>query len=298
MSNLPVGFYEGELYCFPIGPERDRRFAVIPGPPTVELSGGRLATDLTDIPDDDPFSLQCVWQVEPQALERVRTAIAARYPDASEITLDVADLRAVHATLTIGGTDGNAHVIGHRSASGSTANRVVFSEPLASAERLAVTRALGGDAGILILGYTGSLILQETVAVKIQGDLAQAIKVLSLPPQKAQYQGWFSKKMPAPPPVYPTFDTFISAIDHAFAQGELRVVNTSTANVTQQACDDALAALRLQLAKMLADRLMQLGENAAYLSSFPIAIKHAATEQMQFDIARSADVGVWAQHYE
>ena len=298
MSNLPVGFYEGELYCFPIGSARDGRFAVIPGPPTVELNGGRLAIELTDIPDGGPFSLQCAWQVEPQALARVRTAIAARYPDAGEITLDVADLRAVQATLTIGDTDANAHVIGHRSVSGSTANRAVFSEPLASAERVAVVRALGGDAGILILGYTGSLILQETVTVEIEGDLAATIKALSPPPQQAQQGGLFSKKRPAPPAVLPTFDTFIMAIDHALAQGQLRVVITPTANVTQQACEDAFAALRLLLAKMLADRLMQLGEEAAYLSSFPIAIKRATTEQMQFDIARSVDLGVLAQQYE
>lgn len=294
MSNLPAGFYEGELYCFSTGPARDNSFAVIPGPPTVELNQGRLAIDLMDVPDGAVFSLQCVWQVDPQVLERARAAIAARYPDASEITLDVAELRDVQATLSIADADDTPHVIGPRPASGSAANRVVFSETLAGARKAAVARALGGDADILSLRYAGSLILQETVAVEIQGDLAATLKSLAPKPQE-QRQGLFGKKKPPAPPVLPTLEACATAVDHAIMQGQLRVTSTATANVSQQACDDAVAALRAQLANMLADKIVQLGADAAYLTSFPVMLKHATPEQMQFDITRSADLGVWAR---
>lgn len=291
MSNLPAGFHEGELYCFPIGPAQDSRFAVIPGPPTVELNSDRLAIELIDAPDGAVFSLESVWQVEPQMLERVRTAIAARYPEASEITLDVADLRDVQASLAIADLDGHVQAFGPRPVSGSATNRAVFNESLAGAASAAVARALAGDAGILILRYTGTLNLQETVMVEIQGDLADSIKALS-PKQQDQRRGFFHKKMPPAAPLMPTLDECARAIDQAIRQGQLCIINMSTANISQQACDNAVATLRSQLAGLLADRCMQLGENAAHLSSLPVRLKHVSTEQKHFDIARDADLGI------
>lgn len=293
MSNLPAGFYEGELYCFPIGPAQDSRFAVIPGPPAVELKHGRAAIDLSDSPDGAVFSLESVWQVDPQALARVRTAIAARYPDASEITLDVADLRDVQASLGIDDLDGHVQVAGPRPVSGTATNRAVFNETLTGAASVAVARALAGDASILTLRYTGTLTLQETVTVAIQGDLAPTVKALAPMPQQ-QRPGMFFAKRPPVAPVMPTFDDCAKAIDQAIMQDQLRIINTSTANISQQACDNAVATLRSQLVGMLAGRCMELGESAAYCSPLPVMLKHVSTEQKQFDIARDADLGIQA----
>lgn len=293
MSNLPAGFYEGELYCFPIGPTQDSRFAVIPGSPAVELKHGRPAIDLSDAPDGAVFSLESVWQVDLQALERVRIAIAARYPDASEITLDVADLRDVQASLVIADLDGHVQAIGPRPVSGAATNRVVFSETLTGAASAAVARALAGDTGILTLRYTGTLTLQEAVTVAIEGDLAPTIKALAPMPQNPR-PGLFGAKRTPVAPVMPTIDDCAKAIDQAIMQGQLRIISTSTANISQQACDNAVATLRSQLAGVLAGRCMQMGVDAVYCSSLPVMLKHVLTEQKQFDIARDADLGVRA----
>jgi hypothetical protein len=293
MIELPQGHFVGELYCFPVGLPKDGTFAFVPGSPAIEIEQGAVKASLLSSPGGAMVSVQAVWQADESALEAARADIASRYPDAGDIQLDAAPLLDVTATLTIGGAGGVLHTVGPNQASGMPSNRVVFSETLTSAEKLATIDAFRGKPDVLTLDYAGTLSLDESATVEIAGDLADIVKSLAPKPVEEKSGGFFSRKKEPPPPELPTLAMCAAELNDAIAGGHLQIVDTDTPNVSPAVHDKAADELRATLAKMLFDKLQQMGADAIYLSSFPVRLKKSIPERVTFQISRTVDLGRW-----
>jgi hypothetical protein len=293
MTDLPQGHYVGELYYLPVGLPKDGEFAFVPGSPGIEIEQGAVKASLLSSPDGAMVSVQAVWQADDSALETVRADIASRYPNAGEIRLEAAPLSDVTATLTIGSASGVLHTVGPNQASGMPANRVVFSETLTAAEKLETINAFRGKPGVLVLDYAGTLSLDESATVEIAGDLADVVKSLAPKPVEQKSGGFFSRKKDPPPPVPPTLDMCATALKDAIASGQLRIASMDTPNVSASVRAKAADELRATLAKMLFDKLQQMGADAIYLTSFPVSLKKSIPESVTFQISRTVDLGMW-----
>lgn len=174
---------------------------------------------------------------------------------------------------------------------------MVFSDTLTAAEKLETINAFRGKAGVLTLDYAGTLSLDESAAVEVKGDLADIVKSLAPKPVEEKSGGFFSRKKDPPPPELPTLAQCATALSDAIAAGHLQVASTDTPNVSSSVRDKAASELRATLAKMLFDKLQQMGPDAVYLSSFPVSLKKSVPESITFQVSRSVDLGVWfAQH--
>ncbi|KAA0998453.1 hypothetical protein FVF58_44570 [Paraburkholderia panacisoli] len=293
MTDLPKGHYVGELYYLPVGSPKDGDFVFVPGSPGIEIEQGAVKASLLSSPGGAMVSVQAVWQADESALESARADIATHYPDADEIRLDAAPLSDVTATLTIGSASGVLHTVGPNQASGMPSNRVVFSETLTAAEKLETINAFRGKPGVLVLDYAGTLSLDESATVEIAGDLVDIVKSLAPKPVEEKSGGFFSRKKDPPPPEPPTLDMCAVALNDAIASGRLHIVNMDTPNVSSRVRDKATDELRATLAKMLFDKLQQMGADAIYLSSFPVRLRKSIPESVTFQISRTVDLGMW-----
>ncbi|NHZ93154.1 hypothetical protein F2P45_29700 [Massilia sp. CCM 8733] len=291
MNQLPQGFYVDALYCFPVGPDGGT-FAVLPAPPTIDTTEGSPGPALLASAAGAALSLQSVWRAEASDLDAVLASIAQRYPQLGAVTLTSAELSDVTATLTLHADAQAAHVIGPQPASATAANRAVFSDTLTTREKEAALRAFRGEAGLLTLTYAGTLTLDEVAGVEITGDLAAALHSLA-PKAAPQSGGWFGKKKDSPPPAPPTMAACGAAVRAAVAAGQLCVASHDTPNVSQQARDDATAALFATLADTLFDRLKQMGADAVYMKTFPVKVGKQGLERATFLVGGSADLGQW-----
>lgn len=288
MSNQPNGVGSGDLLCIPVGPVRDGTFQYIPGAPTVEIAQLMLS------PVAAQLSLQAVWRAEPEALQAAERAIRAQYPDIGSIDLQPVALDQPTASLTVTIPDGPTYTFGPSPASGMAQQRVVFNDRLTSAEKTAAIAAFQGQSSILTLTYQGRLDTRESSTVKIAGDLAPTLKVLA--PQKPDESsgGWFGrKKDPDPPPPLPDLAACTAALDDAISSGRIKLTRIDTANVSDATKSKAEAAARSHVAKVLFDKLQQMGADAAYVNSLPVTWESPATEDATFQISRSADLGGW-----
>jgi hypothetical protein len=288
MSNQPNGVRSGDLLCIPIGPARDGKFQFIPGAPTVEVA------QLMSSPVAAQLSLQAAWRAEPEVLQAAERAIQAQYPDVGGIDLQPAEFDQPTASLTVTVQDGPTHTFGPNPASGMGQQRVVFNDRLTSAEKTAAIAAFHGQSGILTLTYQGRLHTRESSTVKIAGDLAPILKALA--PQKPDESsgGWFGRKTnPEQPPPLPDLAACTAALDDAISSRRIKLTRIDTANVSDTAKDKAEAAARGHVAKVLFEKLQQMGADAADVSSMPVTWESPATEDTTFQISRSADLGEW-----
>lgn len=173
---------------------------------------------------------------------------------------------------------------------------MVFSETLTSAEKAAALNALRGQSGCLSLTFEGTLELTETATIEMSGELADEVKLLA-PKKPEKSGGLFSrKKDPAPPPP-PDLAACAAGIDRALATGKLKMARAGTPNVSGAALRKVETILLNSAAEMLRDKIVEMGENATYMSSFAIKKKASESEDVTFRITRSADPGNWfAQH--
>ena len=289
MPDQPNGFESGDLYCFPAGPPSDGKFKYIPGSPMLETAS------LMASPAGAQLSLQAVWQAEPEALRTAESAIRARYSDAASVQLQPVEFSKTTASLQIAVPNGGSTTIGPNPTSGMSAQRVVFNDRLTAAEKAAAISAFKGQSGILTLTYQGTLETRESSTVKISGDLAADLKRLApKPPEKSSGGGWFSKKKdPDPPPAPPDLAACAAALDSAISSGRLKLTRVDTPNVSEATKRKAESAVRDKVAKLLFDKLQQMGADAVYVNSFPITWESPEGENVTFQISRSADLGVW-----
>jgi len=178
MRDLPEGFQVGELYCFPQG-ESGVDFAYVPGSPRIELHGdGRPAIGLLTSPSIAVLSTETVWSAEPAALDTVVQEIRARYriPHAR---VRMAELSDATTSLTVRRPDGSGQTFGPQPTSGMEPHRAAFSEHVSTSDLDAVLAALRGRSGVLTIVYRATLIVHETVAAQIDGDLAEDLKALA-----------------------------------------------------------------------------------------------------------------------
>lgn len=288
MSDQPNGVSSGDLLCIPIGPARDGKFQYIPGAPTVEIA------KLMASPVAAQLSLQAVWRVEPEALQAAERAIIGRYPDVASVDLQPVELDLPTASLTVSVPDGPTHTFGPNAASGMGQQRVVFNDRLTSAEKTAAIAAFQGQSGILMLTYQGTLRTRETSTVKIAGDLAPDLKALAPPKPEESSGGWFGRKKDAdPPPPPPDLAACVAALDDAISGGRIKLARVDTPNVSDATKSKAESNARNHVAKLLFEKLKQMGADAANVNSFPVTWEAPADEDATFQISRSADLGDW-----
>lgn len=291
MSDLPAGFYAGELYCYPYGPTKDS-FGYIPGPPQIEVrDGGSLSASLLKTPGAAVLALQTVWSASPDALAAAKAEIRKRYPDIQEPSLKIGEFSGTTASLTINGGNGPAFTFGPRSTSETDSYRVVFSETLKSTEKPAALNALQGQVGILKLTYTGNLSLRETLSATISGDLAREMKALAPKKVEKKSGGFFSKKEIPPDPVLPDAAACLAGVDRALTAGTVKIARTESPNVSAELRKKVETQLRTDIAKLLCDKVRQLGEDAIYMSSFAMNQTASESETLQYSITREADLG-------
>jgi hypothetical protein len=295
MPNLPKGFYAGELYCFPTGLPSEGTFRYIPGPPRVEIEAGTLKAALLTSPAGGVLSLQAVWQADPAAVDAALNELREHYPDV-EPDLRVIELADSIATVTLSADNGTAHTIGPNPTSGPDSYRVVFQETITSAEKQAAISAFHGKSGVLKIAYAGTLELQESVTIQVSGDLAAELKTLA-PKKPESSGGFFHKKKDPPPPPPPDPEACAAAIDRALAAGSLTITRTESPNVSPSTTSAVEAAVKKSVAKLLQDRLLQLGWDAEFMSSLSVSQSASGRDDVTFSITGEADAGEWlAQH--
>lgn len=291
MSGQPNGVASGELFCVLIGPVSGGKFQYIPGPPTVETAGLMASAAAAQL------SLQAVWRAGPEALQAAERAIKSKYPDVGPIDLQPIELGQPTASLTVKVPNGAAYTLGPNPTSGTGQQRVVFSDRLTAAEKAAAISAFKGQSGVMTLSYQGTFNARETSTVKISGDFSQDMKALAPKPPKQEESsgGWFSKKnkpetAPAPPP---DLEACAAAIDGAIASGRVKLTRVDTANVSDATKRKAQSDVRDRVAKQLFDNLKRMGADSAYVSSLVLTSEAPASEELTFQISRTADLGDW-----
>jgi hypothetical protein len=285
MPDQPNGFESGDLYCFPAGPLSDGRFKYIPGSPTLETAS------LTASPVGAQLSLQAVWQATPEALRAAESTIRARYSDAGSVHLQPVEFSNATASLQVELPDGS-YTIGPNPTSGLGSQRVVFNDRLTAAEKAAAISAFKGQSGILTLTYQGRFDTRESSTVKISGDLAADLKRLAPnQPEESSGGGWFRKKKDPDPP--PDLAACAAAIDSAISSRRLELTRVDTPHVSEATKRKADSAVRDKVARLLFDKLLQMGADAVYVNSFPITWEIPESEDVSFQISRSADLGNW-----
>lgn len=288
MSDQPNGISSGDLLCIPIGPARDGKFQYIPGAPTVEIA------KLMSSPVAAQLSLQAVWRAEPEALQAAERAISECYPEVASVDLQPVELDQPMASLTVTVPDGPTHTFGPNATSGLGQQRVVFNDRLTSVEKTAAIGAFQGQSGILSLTYQGVLRTRESSTVKISGDLAPDLKTLAPKKPDESSGGWFGrKKDPDPPPPPPDLAACEAAIDDAISSGRIKLTRVDTPNVSDATKSKAELDARSHVAKLLFEKLKQMGGDAAYVKSLPVTWEAPASEDATFQIGRSADLGDW-----
>ena len=295
MPDLPQGFYVGDIYCFPTGPQGAGTFGYIPGLPAIEFVDGSVKASLLSSPAAGVLSLQAVWTADPQAIEAVEKEIRNRYPEVATIDLGVADLSDTMASLTVTNANGAAFTFGPSETSGPDAFRVVFSETLTAAEKLAAISAFRGQAGVLQLCYRATLTLRETATAELAGDLAEAVKALAPKTPEKKPGGFFGfKKEPDPPsPPPPNLAACTAELERALSSGKLRITRSDTPNSSAAARQQTETALRGNAAKMVYDKLVQMGPDAVYMSSFALRQKTTAPENVSYQVSRTSDPAAW-----
>lgn len=293
MNDLPPGDHAADLYCFPVGQSSEGRYAYIPAAPVLAIEQDAVKASLLASTAGAVLALEAVWQADDASFEAARAVIASRHPEAATIDLRAADLVDVTATLTVE-AQGRKHVAGPHPASGTSSNRVAFTTTLTSAEKLAAIGAFNGDTGALTLRYAARLSLDASAAAEFNGDLADIVKGLAPPPVQEQSGGFFSRKKPPPPaPPPPTLADCAAALDAALASRQLTLQDTSTPNASAQGRRKAADELRARLARMVLDKLQQMGPDAIYLDSFPVKLKTATPENQGYEVGSSMDLGPW-----
>jgi len=291
MSDMPQGFNAGELYIYPYGPAKDATFGYIYGLPRVESRDGILQASLLTSPQGAVLGIQAVWSAPAQAVSAAESEIGNRYAEASLPNLRIAELSDTTATLSVTGVDGVTVDFGPNETSGPESYRVVFNEKLKASEKLAVLNALRGQEGVLKLTYNGSLALQETAALEIAGDLAREAKALAPKKPEKKSGGIFSKKDSDPPPPPPDLAAAANSVDQALSEGHLKITRNETPNVSAALRSKIETKLRGVVAKLLLDKIVQMGSDIEYLSSFAVKQKASESELVEFRISRTADLG-------
>jgi hypothetical protein len=276
-----------------MGPPDSGNFGYIPGKPSIELADGSLKASLLSSPAAAVLAFQAVLQASQDAVDAAQNAIPNEYPDAGSVSLSPAQLDDTTASLTVAPTNGNAHTFGPNTTAGPDSYRVVFSETLTSAEKLAAIGAFRGQAGVLKLTFEGTLTLDESASVESAGDLAEEAKALApkKPEEKKSGGGFFGKKKdPDPPPAPPPdLAACAAAVDRAIAGGRLKLTVVRTPNVSDALARKVESAVRASAAQKLLDKLVQMGADAIYISSFAIRQKLSDSERISFRIERDAD---------
>ncbi|HKP38420.1 MAG TPA: hypothetical protein VJT71_16290 [Pyrinomonadaceae bacterium] len=292
MSDMPQGFYAEEFYIYPYGPAKDATFGYIYGLPGVESRDGVLQASLLTSPQGAVLSIQAIWSAPAEAVSAAETQILNRYPEASFPQLRIAELSDTTATLSVTGVDGVTADFGPNETSGSDSYRVVFNEKLKATEKLAVLSALRGQEGVLKLTYSGTLALQETAALEIAGDLAQEAKTLAPKKPEKKSGGIFGSKKDTdalqPPP---DLAAAAKSVDQALSEGRLKITRNETPNVSAALRSKIETKLREVVAKLLLDKIVQMGSDIEYLSSFTVKQKTSESERVEFRISRTADLG-------
>ena len=292
MSDLPEGFYAGDLYCFRYGSENDGGFAYIPGPPRVELRDGDIQASLMTSPAAAALSIQAVWSATPEAVEAAEEEIRKQYPDIADASLTIAEFSDTAATLTVT-ANGAEHTFGPVQTSGFGSYRVVFRETLTSVEKQAAISALQGQPDCLGLTFDGTLDLSETAAVEMSGDLADEVKSLA-PKMVEKSRGFFSRKqqeIESQPP--PDLAACAASIDDAITAGTLKLTRMGSPNVSEAVWQEIEMELRENATEMLLDKVVEMGVNASEISSFCIEKKASKSQQATFHASRTSDVGSW-----
>jgi hypothetical protein len=296
MTDLPEGFYAGDLYCFRYGSADDGGFAYIPGAPRVELRDGDIQASLTTSPVAAALSIQAVWSATPEAVEAAEEEIRKQYPDTADASLAIAEFSDTTATLTVK-ANGVEHTFGPEQTSGFGSYRVVFRETLTSVEKQAAISALQGESNCLSLTFDGTLDLNETAAAEISGDLADIVKAMA--PKKVEKSGGFfsRKKQDVEPPPPPDLAACAVSIDDAIRAGTLKLTRMGSPNVSEAVWQTIETELRENATEMLRNKVIEMGVNASDISSFGIEKKSSKPQQATFHVSRTSDVGSWfARH--
>jgi hypothetical protein len=293
MRDLPAGFQVGELYCFPQG-ESGREFAYVPGSPRIELQGdGRPAVGLLSAPPVNVLSTQTVWSAEAAELDAVVREIEARY-HVADARVRMADLSDATATLAVRRSDGTGQSFGPQPTSGMEPHRAAFSEHLTTADVDAVRAALAGRSGALTIVYRATLIVHESLATQIDGDLAEDLKALAPKPveKKKPLFGLGQKPEPTAVPA-PDLAACAARVDDALAAGRLSLTTTATPNASSELRSRIETALRSGVARYLYDQLSAVGEDAQYVSALAVHKSENGVEDVHYSLERTLDVGAW-----
>jgi len=298
MRDLPEGFQVGELYCFPQG-ESGVDFAYVPGSPRIELHGdGRPAIGLLTSPSIAVLSTETVWSAEPAALDTVVQEIRARYriPHAR---VRMAELSDATTSLTVRRPDGSGQTFGPQPTSGMEPHRAAFSEHVSTSDLDAVLAALRGRSGVLTIVYRATLIVHETVAAQIDGDLAEDLKAVAPKAVEKKKPSLFGLGKQPEPTVVPAPDLAKCAarVEDALAAGRLTLTTTATPNASRELRSRIETALRTSVTKHLCEQLSAIGEDAQYVSSLAVRKAENGVEDVHYSIERSLDVGVWLSEH-
>jgi hypothetical protein len=293
VSDLPQGFYVGNLYCFQIGKQGAATFGYLPGPPRIESVGGRAKASLLSSPEAGVLSVQSVWTADPHEVEAAQREIIGRAPEAGSVTLRVAPLSGTRASLTLSGADGTADTFGPNASSGPDAFRAVFSETLTRSQKEAAIGAFRGQTGVLQLQYEGLLELEEVSRAELSGDLAEEMKALAPKQAEVKPGGRFGRK-PDPEPLPPPDPAACAqAVERAIRNQQLTIVHADTPNVSSAARQKVDEALRQAAARLLHAKLEQLGADAAWMASFSIRQEAQELERVSFRVSGTCDPAEW-----
>lgn len=293
MTDLPAGFYVGDVYCLLRGFPGEETIALIPGAPSIAAGPGGV--NMLDSADGATLTLQASWSVNPDAMPAIAAEIARQAPAAADLDPQMADFTSARASLRFIGTEGETYTVGPNDSSGLGAQTVVFSVTLTSAEKQRALAAISGATGSLKLIYEAGFDLHEEAVARLEGDLAADLAALLPRPVKPDPHtqggglfGWGRKKpTPPPPPPPPTRQACARRIETALAEGRLVLTLRATPN--------ASAALRDRLASgvkdLAAGALFDAAGTGGGMTEFPVRFRKSDAELCSFGVRRMADLG-------
>ncbi len=294
MKERPAGFTIRDIDCIPVGKPGDRRFYALPGKPRVELDDdGRPRASLMMIDSGAAqVSVQAVWTVAAADLDDLRAEIPRHNPGDGEVTLEMAPLSDVTASLVVTG-EGGETTFGPRPALGFDPQRVAFSETVPAAVVPDVARAFEHQPGHLSIRYSGQLELTEEVDLTIRGDVALDLKALAPQPPKSSGWSFFGPRDPPAPPAPPNRSECLEQVGRAIAAGRLQIDLRATPGASPALRQKVEARCREEVAGELARTLERFGAGARDLTEKSVQFQTKDTESNTYEIAGAIDLGEW-----
>jgi hypothetical protein len=276
VTDLPEGFFVGDLFCFPYGVKHDATFGYIPGSPSIEVDAdGKLKLGLMTSEVAGILSMEVTWAAPADAITAAQAEIGQRYPGLASPGLRVAELTDTTASVTVTGSDGLKKTFDQKPTSETSLYRTTFSETLKSTEQTAAQDALQGETGLVEITCRGNLTLLESVNAKFTGDVAEELKALA--PKNQEEES-------------PDLTKCIEHVDKACSAGRLIVELEETPNVSSTLRNKVVSALLRKVANELFEKIREMGEDAVYMSEFKLMLNVPDSKKILFSVTGEVDL--------